>query len=51
MESKLKTPRVDHVALLVRQSLFPECPYASTTPEGPETTEGPATTVGPATAG
>ena len=50
MESKLKTPRINHVALLVRKSLFSECLYASTT-EGPETTEGPATTVGPATAG
>ena len=25
MESKLKTPRFSHVALLLRQSLFPEC--------------------------
>ena len=25
LESELKTPRSDHVALLVRQSLFPEC--------------------------
>ena len=25
MEAKLKTPRYDHVALLVKQSLFPDC--------------------------
>ena len=25
LESKLKTPRREHVALLVKQSLFPEC--------------------------
>ena len=25
MEAKLKTPRSHHVALLVQQSLFPEC--------------------------
>ena len=25
MEAELKTPRYDHVALLVDQSLFPEC--------------------------
>ena len=49
MESKLKTPRVDHVATLVRKSLFPECSYASTSTEGPEATGGPATNEGPAT--
>ena len=26
MEAKLKTPRSAHVALLVKQSLFPDCP-------------------------
>ena len=25
MDSRLKTPRSEHAALLVRQSLFPEC--------------------------
>ena len=26
LEAELKTPRYNHVALLVEQSLFPECP-------------------------
>ena len=26
MEAKLKTPRSDHIALMVQRSLFPECP-------------------------